>query len=233
MCFQVERGLEKHTGCLVGLWGSTSRRGRRHWVRPNALHNYRLLQIWDGQVGLIYGNSRAFPNNLLQTHCILVFFTGFLKRLFHINLVRHLQAIHLPPPWSACTDFQILLPVLKLLSDSRSFFPCQKSVQNPTHPLSNVESSGEPRWPLQPPALPVLYLCLPSMNAMGAEGLGTSWKAPKVLGEQSAPPEHWVRFSFCKLRATLSPRMAHPFLISKCSIVNTEQRFLLTLFFSI
>lgn len=131
MCFQVERGLESSRAALWGHEGmllsdeDIAGSGQMHSTITDCCKSEKGR--WEIQELFLITCSKLI---VFLFFLFFFFSTGFLKRLFHINLVHHLQTIHLPPPRSACTDFQILLPILKLLGDSHSFSLSEKSTKS-------------------------------------------------------------------------------------------------------
>lgn len=150
----------------------------------------------------------------------------------------------LPPSWATCADLQMLLLDLRFLGDFVAF------------PLSEKGTNSIPTtymyylfiiyivlyivicqtWKASPTASFTYALSLPSfMKVMGTEEARSSWKAPRCWENGTSILTSRWGLALVNLEGMrrMTPRLAHPFLISKCSIVNIEWRFLLALFFSI
>lgn len=181
MCFQVERGLESsqaalwgHEGTLLsdediagsGQMQSTitdcceSEKGR--WDSPMEIQEPFLITCSKLIVFLF------FSLDFLRGFFVSAWYITFRPSIFLLlDLLARISRF--------CCQFWSSSLILTV-------FPCQKRVQNPTHPLPNVRSSGEPRWLFQPTSS-ACALSLPSFHECdGDRRTGDLLESPQGAG---------------------------------------------------
>ena len=124
-----------------------------------------------------------------------------------------------PPICLSWADFQIRLLAWGSLAiwprqwGIFKFLPCQKKIQNVSSLLSNISSS------VQLQTLTKLCLCLLYMNVTEVR---TPWKGAGRTGCLYVNCGRGFTLVNSGIMKRMTPRVAHPLLISKHSIVNIE-----------